>query len=295
MKLSVVTDEISADLETALELAKDWGAEGVEVRGVWGGRYPDVGEMWRRRVPELVQEAGLPVAAISPGLFKIPLPSPQPDATKILRWEDAQVFEAHQRIEALADDHLHRLLPAAIEAAQRLDCRVIVAFSFETPSSGAETPEDAPQMVVDVLRDAADQTASAGITLAIEVEHVCWGRDAKSTNDLIRRVGRPGIGINWDPANAFAAGEEAPYPSGWAILKEQVRHVHFKQARRQADGAAVFDTRGVIDWNGQIRALVDSGYQGWVSVETHARPKVASARAGLLELQHLRMLAEEPE
>jgi sugar phosphate isomerase/epimerase len=291
MRISVVTDEVSADLETALELVKGWGAEGIELRGVGEQRYPDVEGAWVERVPELVREAGLPVAAISPGLFKMPLPQTQSEATKILRWEDMRVFEARTRLEALVEDHLNRLLPAAIAAAAALECKIIVAFSFEpSPVIGAR-PGRAPEAVIDILREACRQTAEAGMTLAIEVEHVCWGSDARSTLDIIERVGSPGIGINWDPANAFAAGEDAPYPDGWDLLMHHVRHVHYKQARLLPDGRRVFDTEGQIAWPDQIRALVESGYDGWISVETHTRPKVASALHGLRELQRLRSQA----
>ena len=34
MRLSLMTDEVSADLETALELAREWKVDGVELRGI---------------------------------------------------------------------------------------------------------------------------------------------------------------------------------------------------------------------------------------------------------------------
>ena len=40
MKLSVVTDEVSSDPETALEILHSWGVEGVELRGIEDTRYP---------------------------------------------------------------------------------------------------------------------------------------------------------------------------------------------------------------------------------------------------------------
>jgi sugar phosphate isomerase/epimerase len=36
--------------------------------------------------------------------------------------------------------------------------------------------------------------------------------------------------------------------------------------------------KGVIDWEGQLQALITSGYDGYLSIETHCRPKVESAQ-----------------
>ena len=71
MKISVIADEVSGDLETALELIRSWDVDAVELRRAGGQRYPDVSDYWKRRVPEMIAEYGLPVAAISPGLFKV--------------------------------------------------------------------------------------------------------------------------------------------------------------------------------------------------------------------------------
>lgn len=281
MKLSTVTDEISADLESAIELAQAWGLEGLELRGIGGDRYPQVSPFWQARVPELVAESGLPVVAISPGLFKIPYPG-QPDAaTRILRWEDEMVFRRQQSAEALVRQHLEELLPAAIQAAQRLGNAIIVAFTFDR---GESEPPDAPvpARVIDVLKDAARQVEAAGLTLALEVEHICWGDTGERTADLVEKIGSPVVGINWDPANAYRAGSDHPYPDGYRAVRELIRHVHYKDAATDpVTGRRAFVYDGVVDWRGQIAALLKDGYQGYMSIETHVRPKIEMARRSL--------------
>jgi sugar phosphate isomerase/epimerase len=292
MKLSILTDEISADPETAIELARAWGVDGIELRGIGEQRYPNVSHFWRARVPELVRESGLPVAALSPGLFKIPYPHTPAPETRILRWEDAMVFGRYSSADALVRSHLEELLPATIEAAKELGARIIVCFSFDR---GHEVPADAPvpDAVVDVLREAARKVGEAGLTLAVEAEHICWGDTGMRTADLVRRVGHPALGINWDPANAYRAGEDHPYPKGYAAVRDLVRHVHYKDAATDArTGVRSFVFDGVVDWAGQISALKRDGYQGYVSVETHVRPKVESARRSV---ERLRALIESEE
>ena len=292
MKLSILTDEVSADPETAIELAKMWGVQAVELRGIGEQRYPNVSPFWRARVPELVRESGLPVAALSPGLFKIPYPHTPAPEMRILRWEDAMVFGRYSSADAFVRSHLEELLPATIEAAKELGARVIVCFSFDR---GHEVPADAPvpDAVVDVLREAARKVGEAGLTLAVEAEHICWGDTGVRTAELVRRVGHPALGINWDPANAYRAGEDHPYPEGYAAVRDLVRHVHYKDAATDArTGVRGFVFDGVVDWAGQISALKRDGYQGYISVETHVRPKVESARRSV---ERLRALIESEE
>ncbi len=40
-------------------------------------------------------------------------------------------------------------------------------------------------------------------------------------------------------------------------------------------------TKGVIDWEGQLREPQNVGHKGYISVETHCRPKIRCARETL--------------
>jgi sugar phosphate isomerase/epimerase len=287
MNISIVTDEISSDLETAIELARSWGLEAIELRGIGEHRYPDVSDFWRKKVPELILESGLKVSAISPGLFKIPFPESPPAETRILRWEDAMLFQRKQNADALFRFHLEQLLPESIKAAQELGVKTIVCFSFDRPPHvKPETP--VPDGVIEILKDAARLVEQSGLTLAIEVEHICWGDTALRTAQIIEKVENPALGINWDPANAYRAGEDHPYPEGFEAVQPFVRHIHFKNAQTDSQtGERFFTFDGMIDWGGQIAALKRNGYDGYISIEPHLRPKIEMSRRSL---EHLRRL-----
>ena len=109
MNIAVVTDELSDDLETALELAADMGLRHVELRGVGGHRVPRVGPFWERRIPELLRRFDMQVVAISPGIFKIPLPQPVPEGFQVLRWQDLE--ESARERDAVARLADHRTAP----------------------------------------------------------------------------------------------------------------------------------------------------------------------------------------
>jgi sugar phosphate isomerase/epimerase len=111
---------------------------------------------------------------------------------------------------------------------------------------------------------------------------------------MVRTINHPALAINWDPGNAFFAGED-PFPAGYQEARGLVKNVHFKDAFRNADGCLVYTEIGQIDWAGQIRALSDDGYTGFVAIETHLRPKVAAAQIALDRLQKLIAAADSSQ
>ena len=52
-------------------------------------------------------------------------------------------------------------------------------------------------------------------------------------------------------------------------------HCHAKDAAPNPEGEleSVPVGTGIIDWKGQIKELLDSDYEGYLSLETHWRPK----------------------
>ena len=56
-----------------------------------------------------------------------------------------------------------------------------------------------------------------------------------ATRALLDHAGSEGLGVVWDPANAFEAFGEAP-EDGFTALGASLRHVHLKDLRRPRDG-----------------------------------------------------------
>jgi hypothetical protein len=57
MKLSIITDEIADDLQTALQVAREFGIERVELRTLWGVNIAQADEATLRRAKSLLQES----------------------------------------------------------------------------------------------------------------------------------------------------------------------------------------------------------------------------------------------
>jgi sugar phosphate isomerase/epimerase len=282
MRISIVTDEISADPETAIELGVSWGVRDFELRGFGADRVPHFSAFQKQRLSELLDEYDVRVVAISPGVFKCPFPD-QSRMRFALHNIDQELYQRWSDARSLVQYHLEELLPASLEYAQQLGAEKVIIFSFQRPSA---TVESVPDEVLEILWQAAEQSSASGRQLAVEVEDQFWADTGRRTAALLQAVNHPALCANWDPGNAYFAGEE-PFPSGYQALRRYVRHVHFKDVVRAQDGSYRYAVEGEIDWSGQIRALADDGYTGFVSIETHMQPKVSSAQAALQRLQAL--------
>jgi sugar phosphate isomerase/epimerase len=282
MDIALVTDELSADPQTALELATEWGIRHVELRGYFTDRVPLLSAYQRQRLHRLVATHGVTVTAISPGLFKIPYPAEMP-RTSNLGWMDRTFYQQWADGRATQHHHLRELLPASIDFALEFGARFIIAFSFHR--AGA-VGGPAPQPVVDALLEAVEKVHAARLTLLIETEEGFWADTGERSAALVRAIGHPALALNWDPANSFCEGDR-PYPDGYAHVRNLVRNVHFKDARRFADGHCAFVADGQVDWKGQIGALIADGYRGCITLEPHLEPMVPATRQALERLRAL--------
>jgi len=282
MKISIVSDEISADFETAIELGTAWGVTDFELRGYGSQRVPLFSGFQKQRLQELLEEYHARVVAISPGLFKIPYPSKKRERFP-LQVIDSKLYQDWHDARSLVDYHLHELLPASFEYAKEIGAEVIIIFSFKRGSCPAGP---APGEILESLHWAAQCAEKSGLQLAIEVEDQFWADTGERTAQIIRSINLPALGVNWDPGNAIVAGD-IPYPDGYKPVREYIRHVHFKDVVRLPGGGYRYDVKGEIDWSGQIHSLAAGGYDGFISVEPHMQPKVASAKALYQRLRDL--------
>lgn len=281
MRISIITDEISADPETAIELGTSWGVREFELRGVGSARVPRLSAFEKDRLREILSRFDARLIAISPGLFKCPFPPPSRDRSPLHSLDE----ELHDRWRTARDVvayHREELLPLSVQFAKDFGASLIIAFSFERDGT-EEVPRDE---ILNVFREGAQMAEQNHLRLAMEVEAGFWADRGSTAARIMESVNHPALGINWDPANAYQAGD-TPYPDGYGAVRRHVRHVHFKDVERYSGDGYRYVTEGDIDWAGQIEALGRDGYDGHVSIETHMQPKVHSARLMTERLREL--------
>ncbi|MEM1507560.1 MAG: sugar phosphate isomerase/epimerase family protein [Candidatus Bathyarchaeia archaeon] len=262
MKICIVTDEVSSDPETAMELISDWGVRHIEIRSVWGKRVPDIEPFEQERLKELVSMYNLGVAAISPGIFKC-------------RIND----------EATVMNHLNERLPRSIDLARSLGTNTVIVFGFL-----CDDPHNIKYFdyAVRILRKASDYAAERGVLLALENEPSSLADTGERTANLVKSIGIESLRVNWDPCNAYVAGEQ--HSRGYEHVRGLVAHVHLKDVTMDSkSGRRVYVPfgDGEVGVFSQVRHLVNDGYRGFFSIETHvSQNRVKSTLKCLRRLQN---------
>jgi sugar phosphate isomerase/epimerase len=279
MKLAVITDEIDADLGRALDVMAEYGVRGAELRQIWDKNISEASDEYWHRAKRELDARGMTVVGIASPFYKCALPGAEPSGP---------VGPLHSASARGLGDQI-ALLERCIEAAHFFDTKLIRTFSFW--KQGLLTPAQ-EEALVDAYAEPAAIAERAGIILGIENEHDCCLATGAQTARVLEEIGSPSVRAIWDPGNAFMAGE-LPFPTGYDAIKDFIVHVHIKDAK-VPDGSIVPEWtvvgEGAIDFAGQLAALKQSGYDGWLSLETHysGHPtKEASSRASLEGLQRL--------
>lgn len=269
--LAVTTDEIDDDLRIALDFLGRHGLDYCEIRHLWGKYNTSWPVEKIRYARTLLDDAGIRLAILDTGFFKVPLPdSNSADGAKALKkqWD---------------------LLDRAFERAEVLDTRLIRTFAFTYPRNGRPDPGAYPR-VFELVSESAERAQRAGFQLAVENVAGSYVETAAHSAELLAQVRSPALGLTWDPNNSARAGDDEPFPAGYESLdSSRIWHVHFRDYRRTKEGD--FEWCGVgdgeFDHVGQLRALLADGYDGVVSLETHYTIQGSKAAASEHSLQGL--------
>jgi len=258
-KLSVITDEITQDLGRALEIAsKEFGLGYVELRTLWKKNIINLDEKETAEVRRLLQKYDLHVTDVASPLFK----TDWPGAPKSKYSPKKPQFGADYSFTQQGE-----VLERAIAAAKALGTDRVRCFDFWR----LEDQKPFRAAMDEKLRETADAVAPKNITLLLENEYECNTATGAEAERTLEAVTSPNFKLNWDPGNAAACGEIA-YPDGFKkVPKERIGHMHCKDVARKAGGKFDWEAmgRGIIDYVGQFRALVEMGYTGTMSLETH--------------------------
>ena len=256
--LAAITDEFSPDIETAVRSMAELGMTGAELRMVFGKNIINLTDEELERAIGIVKDHGLKIISLASPLLKCVLPdSPEVDAR----------FQQDMFAAKLTIDDQPRLAARAFAIARRTGAGVIRVFSYWRTVE----PEKCFDRIVAALGELAEQGAREGVVIGLENEHACNIATGAETARVMQAIRHPNLKVVWDPANARVAGEMRPYPDGYELLpKGSIVHVHAKDCRVEGHQAIwVQIGEGEIDWKGQVQALVDDGYQGYISLETH--------------------------
>jgi len=255
-RLGVITDEITQDFEKALLWVKGFGVQLVELRLVWDKYVTEFTSDDVKRAQDLLAKHGMKVSVVDSPYFKTLLPGTKSKFASSKPDPMQSDFSQQQAV-------LHH----AIARAKDFATDKVRIFSF--------LRVDDPQTVFDQVARELENTAAVaqreGIRLVLENESSCNVATGVESAAMLKAVQSPVLGLNWDPGNAYDAGE-TPYPNGYEALdKARIFHMHLKDAAPGKNGEAEWRPigGGKIDFAGQFRALIKDRYPGTMSLETH--------------------------
>jgi sugar phosphate isomerase/epimerase len=256
-RTGAITDEFSSDISVAAEAMRELGMKGAELRTIGGRNIMDLGDAEIAQTVEVLNRNGLQVICIASPLLKCTLPdAPEVDS----RFQQDSFNATH----SFADQP--RLAERAFEIAKLTGARIVRVFSYWR----VVRPEAVFERVVDALQDLSDKAGRHGLIVGIENEHACNIATAQETARVLAAVDHENLQVVWDPANAYVSGEK-PFPSGYRLLEtSRIAHVHAKDCTLEGH-RPVWGPLGEcdIDWEGQIDALAEDGYNGYIHLETH--------------------------
>ena len=259
LPIAAITDEFSPQLADALPLMQEIGMTGAELRVIDGKNILDLEADELKRTRDAIQSAGLTVVSIASPLLKCVLPNaPEVDS----RFQH-DVFASKHTFEDQP-----RLTERAIEIAHFFNAPIVRVFSYWRTTE----PERCETAIVEALSGLASLGEKENVIIGLENEHACNVATAAEAARILKLVSSRRLMLVWDPANALCAGED-PFPGGYALLPEdRIAHVHAKDCHI-ADGKPVWGPLGTrhVRWKEQIQALLDDGYGGCISLETHWR------------------------
>jgi len=252
---TIITDEVSQDLSDLVRFAREFQLPGIELRSISGRAFMDLTPADIAEVRNTADGEGWRIYGCATPVFKCALD------------DDSAIAE-----------HLE-IFRRSIDTAHSLDCDFVRVFTFLRREGKNRTwlPRVAEHM--QSLREIA---AGSQIRIGVENEHSTIVATGPELADLFALLPESQFGIVWDPCNILYLKEiSEDITEQYSMVSPRVIHIHVKDCTRrsvssEAVAAAMPIGLGEVGWRDHMPAIVQSGYKGMLSLETHWRVQAIS-------------------
>lgn len=266
LKLGVITDGISQDVETAFRFLNENEIEYGDLQFIWGKEIGDQTDEEVKDIKKLARKYRIKIGCLTRHNF-----AGLPSRMESLHSESYKAHMVKYR--------------RCFEIANELDCPIVRIMSCKKDmilfgSHGAEqwvSAEGAWDAQVELYREPVAYAEKMGTMIVTEN---CNGGQITSNYlaaKLIKELNTDILKILWDPCNALYCTEQA-YPAGYEAGEGLIGHIHIKDAKINIARASVeFRSLGQGDMAPYLydigEALKRDGYSGIVSLEANYRPE----------------------
>ena len=276
MKLGVITNGISRDLEYALQAMNKAGLKYAELQFLWDKEVGDQTPEEIQKIKNLVAQYQVEVSCVSRHNFAgLPVMEIEPEDT---------IYKEH-----IAG------LGRCIHIAQELGTNLVRIMSCRKEmiifgANGAEewvASTGAWDKLLKLMEAPVKLAEAEGVTLVVETGNNAMITSGVLAKKLIDDLGSEHLKILWDIPNTMYC-TEVPYPDAYEEIKDYIGHIHLKDCQVDISRAMVrFCRLGEGDvapyLEGIANALLRDNYQGSISLESVYRPDNGTFEDGFWE------------
>lgn len=229
MKLSIISDQVSQNLEEALKIIVKEGYEYVELHNVFGHSIETCTKEEVEIIKHLLNRYHVKVSNIASTLFFL---------CPLYQGDEVSLFNpGFYSIQGDLEYHL-KVLENACWIANELDCPKIRIFPFRWPDNrkGPYGTKLDFEKIIENIKKALDISKKHHVTLMLEncpYSHLPKG---KMTLQVVQEINDPYLKLLWDPANSYRAiRENVPREyMDWSLEEEllhlypYIGHIHLK-------------------------------------------------------------------
>jgi sugar phosphate isomerase/epimerase len=159
-------------------------------------------------------------------------------------------------------DHTTR----ALSLARELGARCITTEPGGPVEPGGSW-QQALLLFVEGLKPVAEHAEKEGVLLLVEPEPGLLIEKAEQFEQLMRHIDSPAVGLNFDVGHAFCVGDDPA--TTIPRLARWTRHYHLEDIAATRVHEHLIPGTGAIDFPATLRAIRDTGYAGWVTIELY--------------------------
>ncbi len=244
LKLSGISDEAGYALKDQIKAHRELGWDFLDLRVVDGVNLTAVSDAKFEEIYGAVTDSGLKVSGFSSG---------------ICCW-GRSVKDDFQ----LDIDDMKRAIPRM----QRLGTKYIRIMSCPHDESAGILEEEHKRETFRRIKDLVKMAVDGGVVMVHEHGGAGWTRsDPDRMIELYEAMDSPGIKLLLDTANFKGPDAGDKSWNTYQRIKDVIGYVHLKD--RIDDETCTWIGEGIIPISKLLKAMVEDGYDGFVSMEPH--------------------------
>ena len=247
----VWTTQVNEKFDPTFARIKEWGYDGVE--------------------PFITPDEPVNLSAVRATLDRLGLE--RTTCTVLPRDASLASYDAAHRANGVA--YLKKCIDRTAELGAHAICGPMhSALGFMT---GNRRTDKEWNWVVKGLRAVAARAEKRGVCICIEPLNrfeTYFLNTLEDSARLVEEVGSPNVKIHFDTFHSNI--EEKHQAEALRAAAKHVGHVHISENDRGIPGS------GHVDWKGVFKVLKETGYDGWLTIESFAQPEPALAAAAAI-------------